>query len=315
MRVSVLMPAYNAARHIAQAIESVLAQTHADFEFIIINDGSTDGTRAIVENYVQRDQRIRLLNQSNKGPGAAMNVGLNTAKHEWIVVMHADDVMLPHRIERQLAFVQEHPEIAVASSFVYNINDAGTVIAKFESPLVSKQAVEETLRRNDIIGFHHPAVIMRKAIVQELGGYRETLQTNEDIDLWNRVAERGYLILVQPEFLLKYRIHASAASIAKSRLVQLQLRWVKSCMVARRNRLPEPSWEEFLEERSLLSPLKRLAQERKELAKVLYKAAVFHYANRNYPLLLVYVMAAVSLQPEYVLRQIQSKYVNPKAFE
>jgi glycosyltransferase involved in cell wall biosynthesis len=307
MRISVIMPAYNEERFLAEAIESVLAQTWKDFELIILDDGSWDRTMEIAQSYARLDPRVRAESHANMGVALTLNRGLEMSKSEWVVVMHADDVMMPNRIERQLAFVAAHPELAVASSWVKHIDSRGKVIAKDNSSLLTHEAVEKLYRANEMIGFNHPAAILRKSAVQEVGGYSSQLRVNEDVDLWNRLLERGNKILVQPEYLLQYRIHGGSASVTRARLIRQQLRWIKECMLRRRRGEAEISWEEYLKFRRTLPWYVRANEQRRDTAKVLYKAATFHFAQRKYLLAAPTILVAMVLQPVYIISQIATK--------
>ena len=300
------MPVFNGERFLRNALDSVLRQTHSDFELLVVDDGSSDSTVAIVQSYA-KDPRIRLESKPNEGPSSAMNRGLALARSEWVAVMHADDEMMPRRLERQLAFVAELADVVVASTFVHNIDGNGRIIARYTSPLTSRAALQQHLNRGELIGFHHPAVLMRRDVIVGLGGYREDLRVNEDIELWNRVASQGHLVLVQPEFLLRYRIHRASTSVRRARFVQLHLRWLKECMNAARSGESEPSWEEFLRGRSERPLLRRIDEDRKDLAKVLYKAGVAHYAQKDYLSMLQFLLPALCLQPLHVARQVVSK--------
>ncbi len=120
--ISVLMPVYNTERYVAEAIESILAQTFGDFEFIIVNDGSTDDSLAILRRYEQQDQRIRLITRPNTGIVGALNDGLALARAELVARMDADDVSLPERLGKQRDFMSSHPG-CVAMSTAYTIMD------------------------------------------------------------------------------------------------------------------------------------------------------------------------------------------------
>jgi glycosyltransferase involved in cell wall biosynthesis len=301
------MPAYNAGAFISQAIESVLAQTWRDFELIVVNDGSTDDTLAIAEKFAAQDERIKIHTCANMGTAPALNQGISLAASEWVFLMHADDRMRPNRLERQLAFIQVHPELAVASSLVRYIDSRNRVIGKDNSKLFTHRAVEELVSANEPIGFNHPAVALRKSAVLAVGGYRQAFWPAEDLDLWNRLVEKGYKILVQPEYLLDYRMHGSAASISRARLTRSKVRWLKECMLHRRAGEDEPDWESFLAAQRAAPLLTRLNKGRKDLAKILYKAAVLHYAQREYAGLFFRLLAAVLLQPRFVLGQAISK--------
>lgn len=118
-KVSVVMPALNAEKYIAEAIESILGQTFSDLEFIIINDGSTDGTAEILESYRTRDPRIRVYHQKNSGVATAMNLGCQLAQGKYIARMDADDISLPQRLARQIAYLDQHPEISICGTWMH----------------------------------------------------------------------------------------------------------------------------------------------------------------------------------------------------
>src|SRR5215213_8085491 len=111
--LSVVMPVYNGKAYVGQAIESILTQTFTDFEFMIVDDGSTDGSNEIIEAYAQRDGRIRVLSQCNQGTSVALNTGIALARGELIAHMGADDIALPQRFERQLHYLRQNPQIGV----------------------------------------------------------------------------------------------------------------------------------------------------------------------------------------------------------
>jgi glycosyltransferase involved in cell wall biosynthesis len=301
------MPAYNASAFLAQAVESVLAQTWRDFELIIVNDGSTDGTREIAERYAARDARVKVHTQANAGTAPALNRGIELAQGEWVFLMHADDLMRPNRLERQLAFIADHPELSVASSLVRHIDSKNRVIGKDNSKLTTYEAVNKLVAANELIGFNHPAVALRKSDVLAVGGYRQPFWPAEDIDLWNRLVEKGYKVLVQPEFLLDYRMHGNSASISRARLTRTKVRWLKDCMVRRRSGREEQDWDLFLAELHAAPLLVRLNRSRKDFAKIYYKSAVAHYAQREYAAVCFTLLVAIALQPAVTLYHVFSK--------
>src|SRR5512135_2066099 len=124
--VSVMMPVYNAQRYVAEAIESILAQTFTDFEFLIIDDGSTDGSLPILERYARRHDRIRLISRANTGYLVALNEMLGIARGEFIARMDADDIALPERFERQLCYLADHPGCVMVGSRVIIIGPDGS---------------------------------------------------------------------------------------------------------------------------------------------------------------------------------------------
>jgi glycosyltransferase involved in cell wall biosynthesis len=302
--VSVLMPAYNAERYIAQAIESVLRQTFRDFELIVIDDGSSDRTQAIAEEYAATDSRVRVISHANIGMGESLNRAMAQARFEWIARLDADDLMLPHRLERQLAFVLDNPDVAVAASFVRFIAEDGRTLGTGRYPYTSRSIVQQYLRDNLVISLSHPSVLIRRSVAQEVGGYRAQYWPCDDLDLWCRIAERGGTILVQPEILTEYRRHADSACSTSARQIEERRAWVQASMRCRRGGLPEPTWEEYLSERRQRPWHQRLASERYVATLTLYSAAVSHLSGRKYRRLLLKLMAALVLNPSYIASRV-----------
>lgn len=309
MFISVIMPAYNADVFLEEAIDSVLGQTHADFELILANDGSTDSTLDIMQRRAAVDQRVRVLTHDNWGVANTLNHAMKSAHSDWVAIMHADDIMEPRRLERQIHFVQQHENLAVASCLVTYINDSGKVLGKSSSELTTEESVRRYVEQGEIIGFHHPGVIMRKSVAEATGGYRQEFWPAEDIDLWNRITENNHAILVQPEYLLKYRVHGAAASISYALKARTQMDWIKHCAHARRQQLPELTYEEYLGFLSELPWYVRLNKARKNIAKVSYKKATFSYSSHSIGRMLLALTCSLLLQPSYCSRQVWTKFV------
>ncbi|HUG17200.1 MAG TPA: hypothetical protein VMM78_19500, partial [Thermomicrobiales bacterium] len=129
------------------------------------------------------------------------------------------------------------------------------------------------------IGFHQPGALMRKDVVVGIGGYRSEFVSAQDIDLWNRIADAGGRILVQPEYLLRYRIHGTQTTVRAARVTYLRMEWIKQSGIRRRRGLPEPTFDEFLQARRRKPLHKRINDERKLLAKIQYKRATLAYST------------------------------------
>jgi glycosyltransferase involved in cell wall biosynthesis len=205
-RCSVLMPVYNAEPYVGAAVESILQQTYADFEFVIVDDGSTDRSREILEGYAARDPRITLISRPNTGYLRALNEGLALCHGEFVVRMDADDVALADRLRQQIAFLDAHPECVMVGSALLRIDADGDVLCHERLPENHEEIEARLLRVEGAIA--HPAAVIRRQVLVEVGGYRESYYGAEDHDLWLRLAERGRLANL-PEALLKCRVHAA----------------------------------------------------------------------------------------------------------
>lgn len=208
--LSVLLPVYNGERFLAEAIESILGQTFADFEFIIINDGSRDGSGGIIDDFAARDARIRAFHQENRGLVDTLNRGIALARAPLIARMDADDISLPRRFELQVTRFKNRPELAVVGGFINVMDSDGQHLRIGDYP-IRGNAVIKFLERSPPVA--HPAVIMRKSAVEAVGGYRSLMKHVEDYDLWQRLSEAGFLIENIPEIVLNYRFHNESVSV------------------------------------------------------------------------------------------------------
>ena len=302
--LSVLMWNYNSGESLELAIRSVLEQTYTDFEFLIIDDGSPDNSLEIAIRYEKLDSRIHVIAHENWGACESLNAAAEQARGDWLVRMDPDDLMVPNRLERQLAFLRENPDLAVASSLAYLIDSQGREIGRSRSPYISRQVVAATVAGRELIGFHHPAVAMKKSVFKAVGGYRKPYWLAEDLDLWNRIAEKGHMLLVQPEYLIKYRVHNGSVSIASGRRQVQIIDWVEDSKHRRRLGETELTFDEFLAERQSHPWPSRLNQRRKTIARTLYKAAIQHYSLRNYYHFVPQLAAALVLEPDLVLPRV-----------
>ncbi len=199
------MPAYNAARYVAEAVESILAQTYTNFEFLITDDGSTDGTPEILRHYADRDPRIHFVSRPNAGYLVRLNEMLGQARGEFIARMDADDVALPHRFEHQMSYLAAHPECVMVGSRVIIIDPDGCPLTIMGEALTHEEIDSRLMAaRGQMV--YHPSIIVRKQAILDVGPYRQEFYTAEDLDLFLRLAEVGRIANI-PEPLLKYREH------------------------------------------------------------------------------------------------------------
>lgn len=218
--VTVLMPVYNAERFLKQAIESVLNQTFRDFEFLIINDGSTDESVSIIQSYT--DERISLIhNEKNCGVIDTLNKGISLAKGKYIARMDADDICTPTRFERQVQYLEQHPKIAVLATHIFQINAEEEKLGTWDKDIQNNvpEDIFRTMAKTCCIA--HPTVMMQTIIAREYL-YNKKQKGSEDWDLWMRLLSDGKRIDKVPEFLLRYRMHAASITAVHNREVRLE---------------------------------------------------------------------------------------------
>ena len=208
-RVSVVMPVHNGGVYLRHAVDSILAQTFPDLEFVIIDDGSTDSTADVLRHYETADRRVRVYHQEKAGLVASLNRGCRKARASYIARMDADDIAFPDRLARQVEFLDTHPLVAVVGSAVVRIDAAGREIKRNVCP-TSHAEIVEALR--EYTCFTHPSVMLRADALAAVGGYREAYQAAEDYDLWVRLSER-YELANLSDPLLYYRVYPDQLSV------------------------------------------------------------------------------------------------------
>lgn len=215
-QVSVILPVHNAGEHLRAAIQSILDQTFTDFEFIIINDGSTDGSDAIIRSFT--DPRISYMAIENRGVANALNEGIRNSTAPLIARMDADDISLSSRLEKQLRSLQEHPEIGLLGTWAEVLSNEGKAIGVLEHPTDHASICYSLLFDSPFV---HPSVIFRREVFEMTGGYDTDPTLFEDLDMWQRMT--GITVMANlPAHLVQYRsVPTGLSRIIKSRLPQL----------------------------------------------------------------------------------------------
>jgi len=207
-RVSVVMPVYNCEQFVREAVDSILVQTFWDFEFIIVDDGSTDRSAEIVNSF--SDHRIQFIkNGENLGITKTLNAGLKTASGEFICRMDADDISSPNRLAEQVAFLDRHPECAIVGSRSILIDSNGKEIG-YEGDSYPVVGLVKFIRNP----FIHSSVIVRASAVRSAGMYDETKMHNEDYDLWLKILKSSGGAVV-PDYFIRRRIHPGSITSSK----------------------------------------------------------------------------------------------------
>ncbi|MEM9435401.1 MAG: glycosyltransferase [Pseudomonadota bacterium] len=206
--VSVVMPVWNAGAYLSPAVESILAQSLADFELIAVDDGSTDGSARVLAATAARDSRVRVITQENKGLIAALNVGTAAVRGRYIARMDNDDIAYPDRFARQVAAMDADPDLVALGSQIRLIDPEGRALRPLHLPLKHEEIDREHIGRQRM-GLCHPATMIRADVFARIGPYRHGVPSAEDIDLWLRLAEVGRLANLE-DCLLDYRQHAKS---------------------------------------------------------------------------------------------------------
>jgi len=208
-RVSVIIPAYNAAAHLTDAVSSVLNQSFKDLEVVVVDDGSTDETPAIIDSF---GDRIRHVRRKNGGVAEALNTGIALARGKYVGLLAADDLVRPGATEIQVRLLEQHPGAALLHGGAYEIDETGATLGvrQRRGPTTviesSREAVKRLLRGNDIVC---SSVMMRRSALSEVSGFNQECMPGEDWEMWLKLAAR-YDLIYTSAILASYRIHSQS---------------------------------------------------------------------------------------------------------
>jgi len=308
---SVVIAVRNGARFIARTLNSVLNQTHRNFEVIIVNDGSTDQTEEIVEKYILQNTRLRLIhNSSGSGPSHARNCGIAQARGSWIAICDADDLWELQKLQVQADFIQswlgDEPLAALGCSG-YIINEKDKVIAKLPSFPNTLDEFKRHRESCEPFMMHHASTVFDKNLFWQVGGYRSNYAIGaEDCDLFTRLSDVGVVINInQP--LFSYRKHLSS-SMLKATIEQFNdMERIKENTIRRRAGIEEISYEQFIEkiEHDLTQKQKNI-RVRKQKGKFFYRVGAINLANGRYLMGTYNLTLAVLCDRELVFKGIKN---------
>lgn len=228
--VSIIMPAYNAEKYIAASIRSVIAQTYSEWELIVVDDGSTDSTATVVQEFVSRDSRIKYIFQENGQPGKARNTGIVNSSGPLIAFLDSDDLWIEKKLERQTrALAENNADVVFSDAYIFKGDDTTDETKAFRSPAgrFSGRDILDSL----IIANRIPVltVLLKRTALDRVGLFEEekAYQGVEDYDLWLRLAQAGVVFYGLPSVLARYRQHDTATSSVQSKIYKPMLLVVK----------------------------------------------------------------------------------------
>lgn len=235
-KISVVMSAYNGAKYLKEAIESILNQTFEDFEFIIVDDDSIDKTEEILVEYKRKDPRIKIItNRENIGLTKSLNKAIKITKGDYIARMDADDIAMAERLETQLEFMKKNPEVGAVGCWYYLIDKTGNIFEKRRPPTKFSKIKKALLASSPLI---HPGMFIKKEVLEKIGPYDEEFKYAQDRDLLFRILQY-YKLAVVPQFLLKFRHTPGSISLKKE--IEQKKYCLKAIKNAFKNRI-YPKW-------------------------------------------------------------------------
>lgn len=235
-QVSVILPVRDGERWLREAVVSVLTQTLAELELVVVDDGSGDATPAILAELGASDPRLVVLRQERDGLVAALNRGLAQARAPLIARLDADDIALPERLARQRDYMRDHPDVVLLGGWADIIDESGTPRGRQMRP--DPAGLRQTLTKKS--PFIHPTVMFRAEAARRVGGYRAAFEAGEDYDFWLRLADIGEIAIL-PELLIRYREHGGSVTRTRELRQIYSARLAKLASAERRAGRPDPS--------------------------------------------------------------------------
>lgn len=225
-KVDVIIPAYNAGRYLTAALDSVFAQSFQDWRIVLVNDGSTDNTAQIAEDYAARlGPRMRVVHQKNRGLPAARNAAIQASDGDLLALLDADDIWLPHRLEESVRLMESRPEVGLSYGLITRIDADGNHRETFLGNRHAAEGRVASALYQRLIEIPCPTVTFRRSCVEEVGGFDETMRATEDRDLWLRIAFR-HAVGVIPKVIAYYRTSPSSMSIDPDRMLRSQMYFI-----------------------------------------------------------------------------------------
>ena len=300
--VTVILAVFNGKDYLDEAVDSVQRQTLRNWRLIVIDDGSTDGTHDIATKRAADDERISVIRQSNAGVAAARNAGLRAATTRWVALLDHDDLYLPPKLERQMAFLERNPDIACLGTWGRRIGSRGRALGTFDvGPLTPEHFAR--MRADDrLIYMLACSVVFDRNVALALGGFRPEPGGTEDVDLWNRMAD-SHLIQTLPERLVLYRVHGASVSATKLHVQRLSSERLALNNRHRRAGRREICHEEFLAEWERQPEATQMAARRTTQSLALYRQGGGMLADRN-PLGLWYMLRSAWLRPVPIANRV-----------
>ena len=296
--VSVVVPVYNGETYLRPTLDSILQQSFTDFELLVIDDGSKDGSAAVVHSL--HDSRVRLIQQENRGLCHSLNRGIAEARGTFLARCDQDDISFPFRLERQHRVMLEHPEAVWLLSHYTKFGGKHRWANTDKLTTAAGQVkVYEPMADGCLLA---STMFLRTAALREIGGFRQAYYPTDDWDLETRLAQAGTLLVLQ-EPVVAYRFHEGANTYPRFAEMQDKIRWTADSYRRRESKLPERSFTDFLasEPKDTWSRFRRY---RRDSAKLYMRKAGQSYLDGRYLKTAARLSAATALAPENVFKRI-----------
>ncbi len=313
--ISVVIAAFNSARYIPETLESILKQTFQAFEIIVVDDGSTDNTVEIVQGYASRDARIRIVQNEHGGVTKARNTGISLARYDWIAPVDSDDVLLPHRFEKQMAAASQYPQVVGWGTYATRITMDGIPYSTQAGGPTTIEAFDHMRKeKGELLVLPASSVLLRKDIIEKVGGYSERFSgTLEDLVLLDDMAEYGP-ILVIPEPLILYRMYfgSTTSSWEKFRKQRVDFAYFEQMAKARAHHHTAQDYERFITRYHNASPIAKALRYVDDYSAYACRVSAQRLGEHQYGDFLKNTIVSFVTNPYYVSVRLWSRVFKKK---
>jgi glycosyltransferase involved in cell wall biosynthesis len=300
MMLTVTLPVYNAMPYLPAAVESVLGQTYSDYEFLIIDDGSSDGSADYLRSL--RDPRIKLSVRENRGLGTTLNDLFRNSRTDYVARMDADDVCDPHRLEKQMAFLRDHVDVVTLGTGIDFIVGNSTVEGLL--PVMEHSGIRQRLL-DKRPGVYHPTIVVKRIAWAGVGGYR-IAGAGEDLDFCLRLCDFGRVENI-PEALYRYRLHDKSTSHRSRSEVQTGYAFAVSCARARERGMVEPDIITFRERWERRSTWVRMGEFLSDAGRSFYRRSIIRRHEGRSVASYAYLLGAAICCPHVALSRLSGQ--------
>lgn len=297
--VAVIVPAYNAEKFVAEAVESALAQTYEPTAIVVVDDGS----RTPVADTIRRDPRLTVLRQPNRGPAASRNAGVRAVPAaKYVAFLDADDAWDPQKLEQQIDLLEADESLVAAGSLMRYVSSAGALLGTAGQPLAADD--QARIASGELHPCQLSSVVVRRDALERIGGFDElpALVGCEDLDMLARLASTGRVAVV-PRVLGAYRLHPESAMAMHRQRINRAARFVRK-RIAERRAGRELTWETFASSEQV-----SWASRRRDAVERCYRGAALWYGERRRARALAYALGALAIDPWYTLRRVYRQRV------
>ncbi|MTI30284.1 glycosyltransferase family 2 protein [Xanthovirga aplysinae] len=306
--VSVILVSFNGEAYLQKAIESVLNQSYKNFEFLLVDNGSHDDTRSIMKGFQKKDSRIRVITyDKNISRTPCYNEMVPLAKGKLIFEMCDDDIMLPDRLRGLLKFMIENPELHMANSLFYYIDESDRILAKNHTPHVDKEWWKKVVAVGGLINLPTPGMTYWKASFIEVGGYRPKFWPADDLEFATRFAMSGKAVATLDKVLLHYRIHSQSVMAKEFLDASWKCKWLLHCVQKRKLGKEEISFEEFMHIQKKKPLLTKVQWYMNIYGDKFYREAGLLFGKRKYLSFFFFISLSFLMIPSSVIKKIRQQ--------